>query len=235
MPSKTTKRQSANRSTKVTVPSSPLIRRQNHSRDIAGWDDPLKEERLWIVPVKSFGLKPRAHAARFETQTLKKGPHTFNCPGFYREIYERFLGKPLPSALQNIIAQEKGISANKAKQYADAILANFEFAGILKNGLVQSIGDDDDVNNDPNSDYDVPSQPESAETRMPPQPQTMSQDSCDQPFKRATLPLDETDGMVVVEWPKSISNDDFDDISDWLDILKRKIQRSIKLQANNEE
>jgi hypothetical protein len=47
------KHPSADRSTKVTVPSSPFIRRQNHSRDIVGWDDPLKEERLWIVPAES--------------------------------------------------------------------------------------------------------------------------------------------------------------------------------------
>ncbi|MCX6975893.1 MAG: hypothetical protein NTZ94_16700 [Verrucomicrobia bacterium] len=36
-----------------------------------------------------------------------------------------------------------------------------------------------------------------------------------------------TEGTVSIQWPESISRDSFEDLSAWLDILKRKIGRSV--------
>jgi hypothetical protein len=35
------------------------------------------------------------------------------------------------------------------------------------------------------------------------------------------------EGTVIIEWPASLSTDSYDDIKDWLEILKRKIGRSV--------
>jgi hypothetical protein len=37
-----------------------------------------------------------------------------------------------------------------------------------------------------------------------------------------------SEGPVVLNWPAALSKDSFDDLSAWLDIVKRKIGRSIK-------
>jgi hypothetical protein len=40
-------------------------------------------------------------------------------------------------------------------------------------------------------------------------------------------------GEVVVRWPAVISEADFEDIEGWLDMLKRKIKRSVKSDGGN--
>ena len=36
-----------------------------------------------------------------------------------------------------------------------------------------------------------------------------------------------TEGLVTIEWPSSLSAESYQDVSDWLDIVKRKIGRSV--------
>jgi len=35
-------------------------------------------------------------------------------------------------------------------------------------------------------------------------------------------------GEITIQWPSEMSAESFEDFSDWLDILKRKIKRSVK-------
>jgi hypothetical protein len=39
-----------------------------------------------------------------------------------------------------------------------------------------------------------------------------------------------TEGTVTIQWPADLSNESFEDLSAWIDILKRKIGRSVKVQ-----
>jgi hypothetical protein len=57
-------------------PSSPLIRRQTHSREIAGWDDPLREARPWIVPVECEAVAPLRGLAGIESIAASKLNHS---------------------------------------------------------------------------------------------------------------------------------------------------------------
>ena len=36
------------------------------------------------------------------------------------------------------------------------------------------------------------------------------------------------EGEISIQWPVSLSPESFEDVGDWLDILKRKIGRSVK-------
>ena len=51
--------------------------------------------------------------------------------------------------------------------------------------------------------------------------------------KRATLPLDS--GPVTIEWPDSLTLDDYEDIKAWLTILERKIGRSADNSATDDD
>jgi hypothetical protein len=48
-----------------------VIRRQYPARDIAGWDDPFREARPWIVPVESEAAAPFAWIAGIESVVYK--------------------------------------------------------------------------------------------------------------------------------------------------------------------
>jgi len=51
--------------------------------------------------------------------------------------------------------------------------------------------------------------------------------------KQATLPLDS--GTVLVEWPSSLTQEDFEDIQAWLKILERKIGRSASEEVEDDD
>jgi hypothetical protein len=42
-------------------------------------------------------------------------------------------------------------------------------------------------------------------------------------------------GEVVVRWPDFLTAEEFSDIEGWLDMLKRKIKRSVKSESTGEE
>jgi hypothetical protein len=40
-----------------------------------------------------------------------------------------------------------------------------------------------------------------------------------------------TEGPVTIQWPATLSPESFQDLADWLDIVKRKIGRSVKSET----
>jgi len=44
-----------------------------------------------------------------------------------------------------------------------------------------------------------------------------------------------TEGPVTIQWPASLSPESIEDVGDWLDIVKRKIGRSVKADAESGE
>lgn len=52
-------------------------------------------------------------------------------------------------------------------------------------------------------------------------------------MRQETFVLDS--GEIVIQWPTEISAESFEDFSDWLDILKRKIKRSVKAPPNDQQ
>ena len=39
------------------------------------------------------------------------------------------------------------------------------------------------------------------------------------------------EGEISIQWPVSLSPESFEDVGDWLDVLKRKIRRSVKTES----
>lgn len=75
---------------------------------------------------------------------------------------------------------------------------------------------------------DQPAAPEGPSGRGTPPPNPFDENYTPPPpakgTKQATLPTDS--GLVKVEWPDRLTQEDFEDIKDWLEILERKIGRS---------
>jgi hypothetical protein len=44
-----------------------------------------------------------------------------------------------------------------------------------------------------------------------------------------------TEGTITIQWPASLSQESFQDFSDWLELLKRRIQRSVEVKADAAE
>lgn len=43
------------------------------------------------------------------------------------------------------------------------------------------------------------------------------------------------EGDVTIQWPEQLSTDSYQDFTDWLDLLKRKIKRSVQASAQTNE
>ena len=52
------------------------------------------------------------------------------------------------------------------------------------------------------------------------------------PMKQDTFTLDE--GNVTIQWPSQLSETSFDDLSDWLEIMARKMKRAVITESDEE-
>lgn len=61
-----------------------------------------------------------------------------NSPSLYNKLITVYEGKALPNMLENILSREYGIIDNSAKRAAEIFKKSLEYAGLLRNGVVQS-------------------------------------------------------------------------------------------------
>jgi hypothetical protein len=59
-----------------------------------------------------------------------------------------------------------------------------------------------------------------------PKPKTSDTRKAEVGMKQEVFAMNE--GDVVITWPESISAESFEDFSDWMKILLRKVQRNVK-------
>lgn len=52
-------------------------------------------------------------------------------------------------------------------------------------------------------------------------------------MKEATFPLDE--GLGVIQWPEPISQESYEDFEQWVQLVLRKVQRSVGKPAEQEQ
>lgn len=60
-----------------------------------------------------------------------------NSPSLYDKLITAYDGKALPNMLENILSREYGIIDNSAKRAAEIFKKSLEYAGLLRNGVVQ--------------------------------------------------------------------------------------------------
>lgn len=141
-------------------------------------------------------------------------------PQLFAELRSQF-GDKLPSEanLRHALIK-KGFLPGAADGVIRVFRENLEVVGALENGY-----DEDEESPLP------PTQPVPSQANQPPPHRPVevgkSVDSiASNPGKKQEVFV-LSGGSVVVQWPDSMSADDFQDIADWLPILERKIKRSV--------
>jgi hypothetical protein len=144
-------------------------------------------------------------------------------PKLFNGLIKRYNGQALPNMLDNILTREFNINENITKKVAKIFIESVEFAGIYKNGIIQSqkIENLNENNNNDNQDK------EQSET------QEIISSEIDK-SKRATIDSEENKSLelpcgIIIFYPKKLDYNFA--IGDFSDVIK-KLNEEIKKKLN---
>lgn len=146
-------------------------------------------------------------------------------PSIYRELFERYKENghlPSDASLSAELEAEAGFNPNAIPDFIKDFKGTTLYAGLTdESGLILT----ESGNGAPDSVEPTVSAMESDASKIdakpdPPSPAPMIGSRHDV-FSLA-------EGPVTIQWPAALSAESYEDLSAWLDILKRKIGRSVK-------
>lgn len=143
-------------------------------------------------------------------------------PTVYKEIWEKYQAERLPTdeVLATYLQWERKFNPN----YINSLIADFrntlDFAKIT--ATVNSGGEKS--NPEAASGVGGDTLPKPIVKIPPPPGATLPQDRCDMATDNLTL----DEGCVVLQYPKVLSQNSFEDFKMWMELQLRKIQRGIK-------
>ena len=152
--------------------------------------------------------------------------HAAILPKVHGDLWARYSASGLPpdSTIEQFLIHDYNPPFNKAKvgkfiaQFRDTVsLAELDQPDILEDDDSTAENVDFKENDDSTKHEE-----QSSIRRIKPVPDT----------KQDIFALDQ--GEVIVQWPSSLSQEDFTDISSWIDILKRKIGRCVQSEPSSE-
>lgn len=147
-------------------------------------------------------------------------------PKVHGDLWARYSARGLPpdSTIEQFLIHDYNPPFNKAK--VEKFIAQFRdtisFSELDQRDILE---DDDSTAGNADSrenDNSTKHQEQSSIRRIKPVPGT----------KQDIFALDQ--GEVIVQWPSSLSQEDFTDINSWIDILKRKIGRCVQSEPSRE-
>jgi hypothetical protein len=128
-------------------------------------------------------------------------------------------GTEMPPSMRSTLIFDEGFIESTVDGFIADYKKSMEYAGLL-GGPIEA---EEDIP-EPES-----TQPAARPTSTPTAPQAISSpphnDSVNSAYRSDVFSL--TEGTVSLTWPKQLSADSFQDLSDWLDLLKRKIERTV--------
>jgi hypothetical protein len=149
-------------------------------------------------------------------------------PKLHKEIWDKYEGQlPSQENLRHflVVEHDPPFNENWVDHFIGEFLASLEFAGLNKSDTL-SLGQEDKAQLDAliEEELGVPE----VQQQPPPAGQFVPKvDAKVLPGVRQDL-FSLSEGTVSIQWPASLSAESFEDLSAWLDILKRKIGRSVK-------
>lgn len=142
-------------------------------------------------------------------------------PKAYLLCWTRWGAEMPPSMRSNLIFGEGFIEST-----VDGFIADYkksiEYAGLLEDAM-----SDPDAEEAPTREAQTSPAPIRSEPSTPGQVVPSTSVPIGAPGDHRTDVFSLAEGTVSLTWPKSISRDSFHDLSDWLDLLKRKIERTV--------
>ena len=162
-------------------------------------------------------------------------------PPIYRELWKEYsVGLPSDTTLQAELVAGRKFNAKFVGDFISDLRSTLEFAGISTSTVVESGQTDENLNEDPveGSFTGLPAKESTIEAQTPPMNlppgSNMPHEQQRAQFLKPLTPGVRQDvfslgeGTVTIQWPATLSPESFEDVSAWLDILKRKIGRSVK-------
>lgn len=147
-------------------------------------------------------------------------------PEIYRELFERFreTGFPSEETLQHDLVLEEGFNPNSVKGFVKDWKESLIYCGLTDDdgGVLSSKYSGDDWLNEDQAPEPSVVRDRSAENpgRSEPKQRTKSRGTKEDVY---TL----SGGDAVLQWPESISEEEYEEIADWLQLLLKKMKRSI--------
>jgi len=155
--------------------------------------------------------------------------HAALAPKIHQEVWEHFEQKELPQddVLKEYLVwgrpEGQRFNPEAVDGFIERLRGTFAYAGIFANGTLGDKSDDDGeegsfVNG---TEEDVAATDSSAHKRRARARKTPMTTH----MKEDVYTVDA--GDVVLQWPARMSDDERQDLDDWLDLMKRKIKRSV--------
>lgn len=163
-------------------------------------------------------------------------------PKYYKYCWDTW-GEDFPPAMRSHLIFEKGFIDSTVDAFLRDYKATIKFAGLadgrnnvtvqqnsenMNAAQIEQVSDDDSSNAESeierastSRDFEQIPSNGSAETLI----QTSQ-------VRQEKFTFDE--GDVILQWPANMSEDSFEDFSDWLELTKRKIKRRIQKEAGGE-
>jgi hypothetical protein len=132
-------------------------------------------------------------------------------PKIYREIFDRFPGG-LPAqdhAIGNFLLRDRQFNRKSVTRFIAGLRADIQFAGLDRTRAVPAPGND---------------QPSAPSAEPPTAPAAANESAGEGGFNQDVYTLG-SEGKVLLQWPKKISQASYDELSDWIELQLKKIAR----------
>lgn len=170
-------------------------------------------------------------------------------PVLYQELMARYAGQALPTMLGNILAREFAVHLNTSEEVAKTFRETMSAAGLLRSGILhtspapdlldfagyasnqtadaQSVAtpaaSDPTAKKTPGSEQNSGNASAQNDSKVDGTPDVSSSKA----LRRDVFAL--ANGQVCVEWPTEMTPEELQDVEDWIDILLRKVRRSVSV------
>jgi hypothetical protein len=130
-------------------------------------------------------------------------------------------GAELPLSMRSNLIFGEGFIESTVDGFINDYKKSIEYAGLL-NDHTSSTGEEPAVREAPAAPTSTRIEPELPSTQVP---FVAASHNLSPDLRSDVFSLSE--GTVSLSWPKNLSEESFQDLSDWLDLLKRKIERTV--------
>ncbi len=144
-------------------------------------------------------------------------------PKIFNELWAKYSEEGLPSdeSINHFLIFQKNVNENSAGDLTKNFKSTIQFSGLNESDRILDEDDNEDEAGGDNSAENTPPPP--GRNENPPGALTLRR----QPgMTQATFPLDE--GQATFQWPETLSQESYEDLIAWIELLKNRAKRSVK-------
>lgn len=141
-------------------------------------------------------------------------------PAIFGTLWSRWrdVGIPSQSSMRHTLVFDYDFNENTVDDFISVFTQTVEFAGLTN---LDGVGETSEATSEISPDEDRSSAPTQGEQR----PSPVQQHQLEKGMQEATFPLAE--GLAVVQWPKELSPESYEDFEAWVQLTLRRAKRSI--------